>query len=345
MTALRVMKQYADADFCFFGLVTDGRIKPNIGQPYQVVTRDTLSVMVDCDYLICCLGGYLLNQLIKHYERSAIKVIALFPGVVSHYQLDAFITRFNADQVWLNCPADKVFYAQLCRAFGVRDNGVLYGASWADESLPSCQMADGSVIFFEQTQLITDSVMMNRVAAQLVGIIQSKPNRRFIYKTRNNIHSEHLSYIRKQVKIFPNVTIVHELSQKDITKASEYISISSSAIIEGLLQGKQCYLLSNKYLDDDNYEIFGNSGIALDNISPIINQDWLAERVYMPIKHVNLQDINKKQRLLSFSKRDIGAIVWRLMGVCLHYPKLCRIALDRVRLKAVWKSLEYLDGV
>ena len=244
----------------------------------------------------------------------------------------------------MNCPADKVFYTQLCCAFGVRDNGVLYGASWADESLPSRQMVDGSVIFFEQTQLIIDGVTADKVVTQLIGIIQSKPSRRFIYKTRNNIHNEHLLYIRKQVQALPNVVIAHELSQQDIAKASEYLSISSSAIIEGLLQGKQCYLLSDEYLDDDNREIFGGSGIFLDNLSSAVSQNWLAERVHMPSEYVELQDI-EKQCSIRFPKRGIRVIVWRLMGMCLYYPKLCRIALDRVRLKAVWKSLEYLDGV
>lgn len=342
MTALRVMKQYADADICFFGLMTDGSIKPNLAIPYRMITYKSLSTMTDCDYLICCLGGYSLNQLIKCYEHETTKVIALFPGIVSHYQLDAFITRFNADQVWLNCPADRDFYARLCHVFNVQDNGILYGIPWVDSSLAKDHPSNNSVIFFEQTQLIVDSCMADKVATQLVNIIQSKPDRPFIYKTRNNMHNEYLLNIRDQVQSFPNVKIVHELSRQDVIEANEYLSISSSAIIEGLLQGKQCYLLSNEYLDDDNREIFGGSGIFLDDHSPTINRNWLAERVCMPSDYVDLQDV-KKQHLRSFYKRNILTIVWQLMSICLYYPKLSRIAFDRTNLKAVQKSLEYLS--
>lgn len=342
MTALRVMRQYVDAQFCFFGLLVDNNLKPDIKVTYQIVCDNNFFIMKNYDYLICCLGGRLLNQLISHYSDSSTKVVSLFPGVVSHYQLDAFITRFRADQVWLNCAADMKFYAHLCHIFNVRNNSILYGAPWIDTNQSDDHVFDNLIIFFEQTQVILNANMASKVLMQLINIIKSKPDCHFIYKTRDNIYNEYLVDIRKQIQALPNVTITNKLNKQDIARAGEYLSISSSAIIEGLVHHKRCFLLSKDYLDGDSREIFSDSGLFLDQSQQSLSQKWLNERVSLPNKHIDLLSIYK-QKLPDLSKKNIEVIFY-FFNLCLICPKLFKLFFNIKKIKLIKRSLEYVSN-
>lgn len=280
-TALRLIIQYRQADIRFFGIEADADV--NILSSFDGVklSLDEADQLGDRDYLICCLGGYLLNKLIQKFQSTNVKIISIFPGIVSHYQIDAFITRFNADQVWLNCPADYEFYARLCKAFGVKNNGILYGASWFIHGKCQKDSLENKTIFFEQTQLNLNDSLIEKMLTQLNVLIQEHPNRLFIYKTRNNMQSQSLEIIRQNLTSLPNVKLVDELSDNDICQADSYLSVSSSAIVEGLLLGKNCYLLSRSYLDQDTAEIFARSGMFLDELN-FLSLDWLEHRIYPP---------------------------------------------------------------
>lgn len=342
-TALRLGRQYQDADVCFYSVNADIQIQQPDHLNIVHLNIQTLQMMQECDYLICCLGGYLLNKVVRQFTGTDTKIISLFPGVVSHYQLDAFISRFNADQVWLNCRADYEFYAKLCQVFGVRNNGVLYGASWFNELHCSSKHTTPSTIFFEQTQVILDDKMAWQVQNQLTDIIQQTPTKPFIYKLRQNIHNNHLGQIRQALSTFNNVVMRDELSDDEICQADTYLSISSSAIFEGLLLGKQCYLLSQSYLDKDTKEIFGNSQIFLDKPNQSLNDDWFDDRVCLPILH-EIRHITKNQAFAHFSKRSFGRIAVWVMCMVAYYPKLWRIATIKGRDRAIQKSLEYVSA-
>lgn len=339
-TAMRVGQQYPQAQGQFFALNAqfgDGDLPIDVLR----VDIDGLEALSDCDFLFCCLGGYLLNKVIKYYQQTQTKIISLFPGIVSHYQLDAFISRFNADQVWLNCPADFELYTHLCRVFGVKNNGILYGASWFID-IPSRQpQINSSIIFFEQTQVINNLKTAKEVQQQLGDVIQKNPNKPFIYKMRHNVYNEYLAEIRQYVGKFQNVTVVDDLTIDDISHADTYISISSSAIIEGVLLGKQCWLLSQSYLNDDAIEIFKDSYIFLDLPSQTLNLNWVNSRIYSPKKSFDVNGVIKQQSI-HFKKRSLIHIIGWLAFVAWQHPKIWRLCFQKRKLKSIQKSLEYL---
>lgn len=339
-TALRLIIQYRQADIRFFGIEADADVNiPGLfdGVKLSLAEADQLG---DRDYLICCLGGYLLNKLIQKFQSTNVKIISIFPGIVSHYQIDAFITRFNADQIWLNCQDDYEYYAALCKTFKVKNNGVLYGASWfISKEYPKTHCED-KIVFFEQTQLELSDDLAEKMLAQLISFVQNNPDKLFLYKTRNNIQNQYLEMIRKNLVSLPNVELVDELSDVDICQASSYLSVSSSAIVEGLLLGKNCYLLSRSYLDQDTAEIFGRCGMFLDEPSSL-NLGWFKGRICPPKNIADLENI-KKNQLTQFSTRHLSSIVLRLSKILLHYPKIWVVLLQKTKLKAIQKSLEYL---
>lgn len=339
-TAMRINQQYPQAQGQFFALNAqfgDGDLPIDVLR----VGIGELDVLSDCDFLFCCLGGYLLNKVIKYYQQTQTRIISLFPGVVSHYQLDAFISRFNADQVWLNCPADFELYTHLCRVFGVKNNGILYGASWFID-IPSHQpQINSNIIFFEQTQVINNLKTAKKVEQQLGNIIQKNPSKPFIYKMRHNVYNEYLAEIRQYVGKFQNVAVVDDLTIDNISYADTYISISSSAIIEGVLLGKQCWLLSQSYLNDDAIEIFKDSCIFLDLPNQTLNLNWINDRVQPPRSLFNMSDVVKQQPIC-FQKRSLMHIIGWLSCIAWQYPKIWQLCFQKTKLKSIQKSLEYL---
>lgn len=336
-TATRILEQYPNAQGRFFALSADDE---QSCRHTALVDLDTLHTMQDCQYLICCLGGYLLNKVIRAYHDTDTRVIALFPGIVSHYQLDAFISRFHADQVWLNCPADYELYARLCTVFGVKNNGILYGSAWfADMSqCPTDSKGEGGTIFFEQTQIIHDAKTAQQIELQLCETIQKNPNKPFVYKLRQNIHNEYLSKMRERISRFANVQMVSVLSDGDMQRADTFLSISSSAVIEGLLLGKQSVLLNKCYLDEDALEFFGGSRLFLNNTP---DSGWLKSRVTRPASRVMLASI-AKQSVCQFDKRNHWAIVLKIICLAWYFPKLLKLLGKQHKIKAIQKSLEYV---
>lgn len=338
---MRVCQQYPKAQGQFFAV--DAQFGDD-DLPIDVlcVGIGELDVLGDCDFLFCCLGGYLLNKVIKYYQQTQTKIISLFPGVVSHYQLDAFISRFNADQVWLNCRADYELYTKLCQVFGVKNNGILYGASWFID-IPSQQShTNSSTIFFEQTQIITNSNTAQKIEMQLVKIIKNKPNKLFIYKFRQNIHNDFLVKMRQTLARFRNVQLLNTLDNEQIYQADTYLTVSSSAVIEGLLLGKRCYLLNINLLDLDSREIFINSGLFIDTGNDKPNQNWLNKRVYKPLSNISLSGIHKNHHI-NFTQRNYLIIAQKILRLSLVCPKILKISTNKQKIKSIQKSLEYLS--
>lgn len=335
-TATRILKQYPMAQGQFFAI--DAQFgNDDLPSDTLRVDIDGLEAFSDCDFLVCCLGGYLLNRVIDAYQHSDAKVIALFPGIVSHYQLDAFISRFNADQVWLNCPADYELYAKLCQVFGVRNNSILYGASWFVD-MPRQPSGSGGTIFFEQTQIINNAKTAQQIESQLIDIIKKNPDKLFIYKLRQNIHNDYLVMIRQRLTQFANVQMVSVLSDEMIVNSDTFLSISSSAVVEGLLLGKRSFLLGKRYLDVDGLEFFKKSNLFL-NAKP--NPNWLRNRVLAPTSVVMIETV-VKQSLKKFNQRSYGLVLCKIVLLARYCPKLLRMIGELDRIKAIQKSLEYL---
>ena len=349
-TALRVCAQYK-CEATFIGIDAEA-LCSHESCSVIYIGEDDLSILSRYDYVIACLGGYLLNRTIAILKDTDTKVISIFPGIVSHYQLDAFISRLNADQVWLNSKADVELYSRICKLFKCTNNSVLYGMSWLDINNATNKSAfiikSNKAIIFEQTEIFSDSNSKKRFLNVLKEIVVLNPEISFKYKIRNNSLDDYFLRLRKYLDQFENVDVVNELDHTDIAQASYYLSISSSALIEGIVYGKSSYIMDEGLLDTDSREFYSNSNIGLTspelkNVCMSMNQYWYKQRVSLPIINVNLLSIHKKNISAVFKSRSYSLIRLMLLKLTFYYPKTAYLFVNKPKIVAIQKSLEYLS--
>lgn len=351
-TALRLSQQY-HSEPIFIGIQTTYVPKTSLNKeiPRQYLDKNKLSSLAEYDFVVACLGGYLLNYVIRALASTETKVISIFPGIVSHYQLDAFISRLNSDQVWINSAADLKLYKTLCKIFKHPNNAILYGMSWVDLKKQLCLNSPSAhlhAIFFEQTEIFATSYSKQRLSKSLRHIIAANPNVLFKYKIRDNTVEPFFTQLREQLSQFENVEIVEHLREFEIAEATYYLSVSSSALIEGLIYGKQCFIIDAKLLDTDSKEFYKTSGLELKDFTLKVEKDyksnkWFRERVSAPSQAVNIFSIQKKSSLLVVKTRSINNIRVLLCSLIFRRPSLSYIIFQKPRLKAIQKSLEYIS--
>lgn len=350
-TALRVCAQYK-CEPTFIGIDSDYVADVQLSTVIYTNQKE-LNLLSDYDYVIACLGGYLLNKVIASLRATNTKVISIFPGIVSHYQLDAFISRLNADQVWLNSKADFELYNKVCRLFNHSNNGVLYGMSWLDLNCCVEKKTDSSkceqAIFFEQTELLPKSSSKQRFINVLDKIVLENPKIQFKYKIRNNTKDEYFLSLRDHVNQFKNVDVVYELSEVEVLLANYFLSISSSALIEGIIYGKCSYIVDTTLLDFDSKEFYKGSNIELKDVILSknflnVNKKWYNNRISLPIRNVDLLSIYKYQSFISINSRAFKNIRLSIFKLSFFYPKLARLLFKKSKLMAIQKSLEYLSN-
>lgn len=350
-TALRLCEQYK-CEPVFIGIDTDYCPKNRKDKEIVYLQRDNLDSLAGYDYVVACLGGYLLNFVIRELAITQTKVISIFPGIVSHYQLDAFISRLNADQVWLNSKADYKLYSKICKVFRVKNNGILYGMSWLSSGLLSDGVQgiqDDRAVIFEQTSIISTHSKKAQWVYLLDKIIINNPNVLFIYKIRDNSSDKFFIELRKKLNKHDNVIVAKNLKIDDILRSKYYLSISSSALVEGLIYGKASYLLDLKMLDWDSDEFYKHSNInlkkfELKNNGYNLNEEWFKERVLSPLSHINLYKVNKKNKHLRDIKRPRVFLKMRLVQLAILDISVAKIFFNSSRVKAIKKSLEYLSS-
>ena len=349
-TALRLCAQYK-CEPVFIGIESEYLPKNEI---YIIthIDKEDLASLYEYDYIVACLGGYLLNKVISTLRDTDTKVISIFPGIVSHYQLDAFISRLNSDQVWLNSESDFKLYDAICKLFGYKNNSLLYGMSWlnldVNPSKKNNALKDKEVIFFEQTEILSSIQRKRRFSNILEKIILSNPDLKFKYKIRNNATDNYFSTLRSRLNQFENVEVVEDLTYVDILQAKYYLSLSSSALIEGIAYGKHSYLMDKSLLDFDSKEFYKNSNIemrefVLSNISEPMSSDWYRERISLPITYVDLLSFYKNKNHIVFEKRSFNFIRSMIIRLSFSYLKMVHLILNKPRIKAIQKSLEYLS--
>lgn len=344
-TALRLCEQYKCKPV-FIGIDTD--YHPKGSKKLSYLQRDNLDCLVDYDYVVACLGGYLLNFVIRRLASNQTKVISIFPGIVSHYQLDAFISRLNADQVWLNSRADYEFYSKICKVLRVKNNGLLYGMSWiktfnAPRNKPSRKRGYKHVIFFEQTNI--PNIIKNKESfKRKVTLIFAKNQKTFFqYKVRDNTELDFFIKLRQDVDKHENVQIVKDLDCQDIQGADLYLSISSSAIIEGLVYNKSVALISRHLADTDSREFFKGSGLYLKDTHLYreinANDKWMRYRVKKPERYVVLKSIKKRDLSKPYNRK---LIYYTLIGILFFIRPT--ISLQAITNKErVFKSIDYFN--
>lgn len=349
-TALRVCAQY-NCESTFIG-VDSQFIFNNEVNPVIYIDKERLNVLSEYDYVIACLGGYLLNRVITILRETSTKVISIFPGIVSHYQLDAFISRLNADQVWLNSRSDSELYSKICKLLNCPNNSILYGMSWLyqEDGIENDNLILQSeeAIFFEQTEILSSIERKRRFRNTIESLVLSNPQVKFKYKIRDNSTDKYFILLRNYLNQFENLDVVEKLTAIDISQAKYYLSVSSSALIEGIAFGKHSYIVDKELLDSDSREFYRNSDIelrnyVLNNISTPINNVWYTQRVSLPKNSVNLLSIHKKYSLVTIKSRNAQAIRLIIFKLAFFYPKFLHLAFNWPRVKAFQKSLEYLS--
>lgn len=349
-TALRICAQY-HCESTFIGIDSQCLCSHD---SYSVIyiAKENLKVLSEYDYVIACLGGYLLNQTVAVLRDTNTKVVSIFPGIVSHYQLDAFLSRLNADQVWLNSKADFDLYNKICQLLNRPNNSILYGMSWLDLVNPiysgNFPIETNKAIIFEQTEILYSSSRKKRFLDVLEKIIQSNPEINFKYKIRNNSIDNYFLQLRKYLEKFENVEVVEEIHYKDVIQSYYYLSISSSALIEGVAYGKASYIIDQTLLDNDSREFYSNSHMELMSFylrknSITINDYWCKQRVSLPIDHVDLLSIRKNRIFTVFRNRSYNLIRLFLIKLAFFYPKTAYLFINRSKIMAIQKSLEYLS--
>ena len=348
-TALRLCEQYEFMPV-FIGVDTDYHPKGNKKLSY--LQRDNLDCLVDYDYVVACLGGYLLNFVIRRLASAQTKVISIFPGIVSHYQLDAFISRLNADQVWLNSRADYEFYSKICKVLRVKNNGLLYGMSWLDLKLCSQSMDNDSVkesaIIFEQTEILSNSNDKLEWGHLLKELIVSNPEVKFSYKVRDNSSDIYFKDLRSILSQYDNVEVISSLQTDDILNSKYFLSISSSALVEGIAYNKISLIVGKNFQDSDSKEFYHlsslelTSNILIENLN-VINRKWESSRVLLPKLEVDLLDVKKADNFITFESRSHTYLRLLIMKIAVYYPRILRFLLDTKRLRVIQKSLEYLS--
>ncbi|WP_394209817.1 hypothetical protein [Psychrobacter piscatorii] len=347
-TALRICAQY-HCESTFIGIDSQCLCSHD---SYSVIyiAKENLKVLSEYDYVIACLGGYLLNQTVAVLRDTNTKVVSIFPGIVSHYQLDAFLSRLNADQVWLNSKADFDLYNKICKILNCSNNSFLYGMPWINLELISKNNLDvskrsGNAIFFEQTELFFSEEERVFFYRKLSSIFYRNQNLLFKYKTRRNTDSIYFENLRKNISRNINVKVVDELDELDILEADFYLSISSSAIVEGLIYGKYNFLVIKDLIDQESLEFFKNSNLFLKkeilDYKNVVNDFWFNLRVKSPEKTVDLLNI-KKKRSKRFFKKDL--IVYYLLIVLSLFKKdLIRFLFNKEKKSSIAKSIDYLN--
>ena len=349
-TALRLCEQYK-CEPTFIGI--ESEYSPN-NKIYTItyISEEDLAGLCKYDYVVACLGGYLLNRVISVLRDKDTKVISIFPGIVSHYQLDAFISRLNSDQVWLNSKSDFELYDAICKLFGYKNNSLLYGMSWLNLDInPSKRnniLKGEEVVFFEQTEILSSIQRKRRFSNLLEKIILLNPHLKFKYKIRNNSTDSYFSILRSRLNQFENVEVVEDLNCTDISRVKYYLSLSSSALIEGIAYGKLSYLMDKSLLDFDSKEFYKGSniemrGFILSSISEPMSNDWYRQRISLPLIYVDLFSFYKNKNHIVFEKRSFNFIRLMIFRLSFSYLKMVRLIFNKPRLKSIQKSLEYLS--
>lgn len=347
-TALRLCEQYK-CKSVFIGIDTDYCHSSHKKIAY--LQRDNLDSLVDYDYVVACLGGYLLNFVIRRLAKTQTKVVSIFPGIVSHYQLDAFISRLNADQVWLNSRADYELYSKICKVLRVKNNGLLYGMSWLDLKLCS-QLIDidsekESAIIFEQTEILSNSNDKLAWEELLKKLIISNPRVKFSYKVRDNSSDIYFKELRSSLNNYDNVKVISILEPDDILNSKYFLSISSSALVEGIVYNRVSLIVGKNFQDLDSREFYHLSSLELTNNAlaentNIINRNWKSKRILLPKFETDLLASTKKESYVAFKKRNYTYLKIFIIRLAIYRLKVARLILDTKRLQAIQKSIEYL---
>lgn len=234
------------------------------------------NALVGAQLLVLSCGGKDINQImdVLHGRGSCAVTLALFPGIVVPDQLEAFVSRVRCTLTLLNDERDARLYRRVCKALGLPDNGVVYGASWWEgagrrEAAQSVAALRRAVVFFEQADVPGGADERHRLAELLIALAERFPARTFFVKSRHAGHENldggreclPLAALLRSKTAMPNMQITDLDVAALLEMCDACMTVSSSAAVEGLLAGKRVYILAD-FASRRNYtSYFRHSGL------------------------------------------------------------------------------------
>jgi hypothetical protein len=258
----------------------------------------------NCDLMILSLGGKDINKVlqIKNLLNKRVLTASIFAGIITEYQIEAFITRLNCDFVFLSSLKEKKIYSKVSKAFGYVDNSKITGVNWIennfdkkDKNIQSIIKKDDDIVFIEQIYIPTSLNDRIYLLRKLINISKNL-NKKLFIKLRNEYINDIFSLKNIAIKnnLDKNIVFLEEEISIILKKYDNFISISSSVAIEIIIKNKKIFLLDDFGYKNTFLGHFAESGLIKNskNISSFekfyINEKWLKNN----ISQISFEDMN-----------------------------------------------------
>ncbi|KAA0911363.1 DUF6716 putative glycosyltransferase [Pusillimonas sp. ANT_WB101] len=143
--------------------------------------KEAARELSDADVVVLSCGGKDINEILSllRDRNGKALTVALFPGIVVPEQLEAFVSRVRCSITLLNSQFDARIYRRVCKALGMPDNGVVFGAAWWDDIDEQCDVqAADTRQEFEHANLMKRQLKQESTAPrepEHVGVMGCKP--------------------------------------------------------------------------------------------------------------------------------------------------------------------------
>ncbi|UXC36802.1 hypothetical protein K6V71_12470 [Cupriavidus gilardii] len=297
--------------------------------------------------VVLSCGGRDINQILRRLDKYPSRpiTVSVFPGIVVKDQFDALITRLRCDYVLLNSAADLSRYSALCRAIGLANNGLEYGASWYAPSTSVAQPVSQpqATAFFEQIDVPPAPHARRQLVSLLIRIAKKYPERDFYIKPRQS----EMCFSRgsRRRRYWPLTDFLQEMDRPEnlhvfdqdveqlLARTDSCITVSSSAAIEYILAGKKAFIVSDFASVKNFSHYFCGSGLlrSFDDIDfdePIWpDPRWVRHNVKYPdLPEAELRVLLKAEpglirRGMQFSFLHMAKLTLHLLPLLLSSPR------------------------
>lgn len=220
---------------------------------------------IDVDYIFCATGGRDLNAISKAVASKDTLIVSCFPGILLSSQLESFISKVTSHYVLLNCRKDYKIYKVICRVVGIPFNGIHFGSPWV-KILANPGKKNNHCIIVDQLQEPYTKSGRVAYANFLASVIKDNPCKKFTFKSRNHLISpgEMIFDIHEYLKNFgfKNLSFSEENIEDLLLEVDECITISSSAVINCLLNDINVYLIDGFTDSFRGQDYFSASGLV-----------------------------------------------------------------------------------
>lgn len=267
--------------------------------------------LVSGDVILLAMGGKdfkRLYTLIRSLRQSVI-ILSNFPGILGEEQFDVFLTRIKSDYVLLNSRLDARRYEKVCRLLRVPCNGVLFGLSSYSPS-QYCNGVDSydgkeKVVFLEQV-FLPKSIDNKRSLVVLLHQLASLNHHKYeiqikihpltkVYDSELSLQALYDVYLKSSGEspkvVFVDIPLRSLMADK---KVVAFLSITSSGLLEAILEGKKVGVVTDFYKEKDSTGFFKRSGLEIQlkslRLSKLkklcVDDNWSFLNVYDPRKGI-----------------------------------------------------------